>query len=1089
MSSTGKKVSWLVAAAVIALAETAGAEIVTSPTEFTGAETLIDFESIASGGSVSTQFPGLTFALVSGHLPNVLVDTTPRMFPPAGTKGLGNAPAAAPIPRPNLLISFGSLVNRVGFEIRSNSGDDLFLSFKRIGAGGVIGTDFFNTDTSFKYFGVESPIPFDQIEIDVTNNVNGFFRLDNLRYEFDPTITGPDSCALPAIYDNGVGFASSPIAGFFSSSFRGEATMAQYAVAEDVVMPPRGDSSPWSVKGVRWAGGFFSSVGGFRLLPTVGIPMDFVVLFYADAGGEPTGSPLDCLPGTAVAARLVRATGGPGHPVFSARAAQYEAVFESPVLLDPGTRYWISILASDASLDDSPGLLGTGWAWLGREGTGNAVQGWTGAGEFWIHQGRQQIFGLLGPSPCDDPSVPTVTITSHAELEAVNTPLPTIVATVVSAFETTVESDPPGILASLPPGGGTVSGSVPLPEEGLGSITLRVTDSFGKKGGTSVTLIRDTIPPVIDWVSPPDGTIVGDPHFFVTWETSDATDFHFELVGFGGLDLPGCDQLWSLYAEFVEGEIPEGPNTISVVATDAAGNATALSRVIVLDTTVPLVTIDAPLPGSCFGPGEETAAVVATVDDHSATTVSSSPSGVAGSLPPGGGVVAGSVLLVEGSNTITVTAEDGFGRLGSTLVSVILDTTAPAVSITAPADGAFVRGEVEFLADATDPGVGCGLSSVEFRVDGGLVAASAVPPFSALLDTTALPDGAHVVEARAVDGVGNASTHAIVVRVDNTPPAVTILSPGAGSYAHGTIAFAAEASDDGAGLSSIRMESGGVPPTGDASLVYALPLSSDTREATEDTTRWPDGPLTLSATAVDAAGNLATAEVIVTVDNTAPGEIVVRPCDGDRVRGTIDITAESADADLASLEIIVDGVSLGVSATSPFGIRYDTTDRLDGALVIEVRARDFADNLSATTVTVTIDNVSVNVTPSTLKLSSRGAAVVAHLRGASVPLLVPASAHALELRVPGGNPVPAIVSEMDDDEHGHGCRVRHSRNLRVRFDRGAVAASIQAGVSAGLIDPDRPLVVTITAESGQHVIGTDRIRIEPERGRRGGDRD
>ena len=82
-----------------------------------------------------------------------------------------------------------------------------------------------------------------------------------------------------------------------------------YAVAEDVVMPPRGDSSPWSVKGVRWAGGFFTSVGGFRILPTVGIPMDFVILFYADAGGEPTGSPLDCFPGTAIAARLVATAG------------------------------------------------------------------------------------------------------------------------------------------------------------------------------------------------------------------------------------------------------------------------------------------------------------------------------------------------------------------------------------------------------------------------------------------------------------------------------------------------------------------------------------------------------------------------------------------------------------------------------------------------------------------------------------------------------------------------------------------------------------------------------------------------------------
>ena len=50
-----------------------------------------------------------------------------------------------------------------------------------------------------------------------------------------------------------------------------------------------------------------------------------------------------------------------------------------------------------------------------------------------------------------------------------------------------------------------------------------------------------------------------------------------------------------------------------------------------------------------------------------------------------------SVPLAEGSNTLTVRAVDTLGHETTATVGVSLDTTAPVVTLTAPADGARLR--------------------------------------------------------------------------------------------------------------------------------------------------------------------------------------------------------------------------------------------------------------------------------------------------------------------------------------------------------------------------------------------------------------
>ena len=111
------------------------------------------------------------------------------------------------------------------------------------------------------------------------------------------------------------------------------------------------------------------------------------------------------------------------------------------------------------------------------------------------------------------------------------------------------------------------------------------------------------------------------------------------------------------------------------------------------------------------------------------------------------------------------------------------DQVAPTSELTAPLDGSTVSGEVVVSALSGDER---GIDSVVFRVDGSPAGAVTSPssgnPFSpggasfaTSLETTALSDGQHVIDAVATDESGNTATSASrTVNVDNTAPDTTI---------------------------------------------------------------------------------------------------------------------------------------------------------------------------------------------------------------------------------------------------------------------------------------------------------------------------
>jgi hypothetical protein len=100
------------------------------------------------------------------------------------------------------------------------------------------------------------------------------------------------------------------------------------------------------------------------------------------------------------------------------------------------------------------------------------------------------------------------------------------------------------------------------------------------------------------------------------------------------------------------------------------------------------------------------------------------------------------------------------------------DTTAPAVSITAPSASAMLTGPAALTAAASDS---VGVAGVQFKLDGAsLGAEDTATPYSLSWNTGTASNGSHTLTAVARDAAGNVTTSSnVMVTVSNgTPPTI-----------------------------------------------------------------------------------------------------------------------------------------------------------------------------------------------------------------------------------------------------------------------------------------------------------------------------
>lgn len=282
------------------------------------------------------------------------------------------------------------------------------------------------------------------------------------------------------------------------------------------------------------------------------------------------------------------------------------------------------------------------------------------------------------------------------------------------------------------------------------------------------------------------------------------------------------------------------------------------------------------------------------------------------------------------------------------------DATAPTVSIASPTGGT-VANTIPVSVNASD---NVGVTRVDLRVNNQVVGTTNSAPYQFPWNTTSYANGAVSLTAVAYDAAGNSKASAAVslnvsngaapTPVDTTPPTVSIASPTGGNVS-GIVTVFANASDN-VGVTRVDLRVNNV--------VMATTTGPSPYQFTWNSTAYPNGAVSLTAVAYDAAGNSRVSSAVsVNVANggtTAPSLIISDPVDGAMVTGFVNITASAtASSGGITQRLYIDDVLKTTVKGTALSYRWNAKRVAPGAHKIRVIATNAAGNSTTKQVQVT----------------------------------------------------------------------------------------------------------------------------------------
>ncbi|ELV3389884.1 Ig-like domain-containing protein [Enterobacter hormaechei] len=434
---------------------------------------------------------------------------------------------------------------------------------------------------------------------------------------------------------------------------------------------------------------------------------------------------------------------------------------------------------------------------------------------------------------------------------------------------------------------------------------------------------------------------------------------------------------WSVTVPSADiGAITDGDYTITAAVADKAGNPASADRDVLVDTTVPQLTINTVSDDDVINSAEHAQALIVTGSVTGAAagdvvTVTINNKDYTATLDTSGrwsvGVPAADVsALAAGDYTITAALTDKAGNSNSTTHEVEVNLTAPVLTIDT-VSGDDVINSSEKTQDLTITGTASGLAAgavVTVMLNG--------KAYSATVDTngqwtTTVPasevgqlgEALYTVSASATDSVGNSSSTSHTVNVESVLPGVII-----NTVAGDDVINAAE-------LATGQTISGTVV-NAEAGNTVTVSVGDHSYTATvQDNLTWSvsvpesvltalgNGDLTVTASVTNGVGNSGSGERDITIDANLPG-LRVDTVAGDDVINSIEhgqnliITGSS------------DGLTAGTALTVTVnGKTYPATVLADGTWSAAIPSADVS-ALAAGTVTVNVEGQSSAGNPVTI---------------------------------------------------------------------------------------------------------------------------
>ncbi len=486
--------------------------------------------------------------------------------------------------------------------------------------------------------------------------------------------------------------------------------------------------------------------------------------------------------------------------------------------------------------------------------------------------------------------------------------------------------------------GGAWIVNAPVLPEGVVTIIATATDAADNAAVDQVSVIIDTLEPAITITAPADGASIASDAPTITGTTEADTTVQVTLtdaqgmVAFTGAAMVTMAGDWSVDAS----ALADGLYTVLAIATDPAGNTGSAMSTFNVDTQT-FVTLDTPADGAQIntpaivltGTAEPGASVAVEVDGALVGTVTADASG---------DWTFTTAPLMDGPHTLAVTANDVAGNSASAGPRQVQVITQSTLTLTAPSDGAILMDNTPTISGLATPG-----AMVTALVDGmsvGTTTAAADGTWS--ITSTTLAEGDRVITATSVDGAGDtASAGPITVTID-AQTFVTLDAPADGS----TVATATPT------LSGTAEPGASIAVSVDGAVVGMVTAGAD---GTWSFTTEPlaNGPHSLSVSATDASGNMASAgphhiqinAMLVAVSITSPTQDQVFNTSVTDITGQAEamaavtvIVRDDQGAELAREDVTADANGAWSVSAPALGV---------GAYSVEASATDSLGNTSS----------------------------------------------------------------------------------------------------------------------------------------------
>ena len=451
-------------------------------------------------------------------------------------------------------------------------------------------------------------------------------------------------------------------------------------------------------------------------------------------------------------------------------------------------------------------------------------------------------------------------------------------------------------------------------------VQVSQTDGLGLTGTDSRNFIKDTMAPVVTIQMPAANTATAS-SLTLSGQCENGLSV---LLGGTGLVSPSTTTCsggtWSSTVALAS---PDGVKNVVVAQTDAAGNIGQDNENFYLDTTAPVVSFTAPAAGALV-----LSTITVTGGCETGLTVSLSGTGIASSMNTACTASQFSQMINlsagDGAKNIVATQVDGVGNIGTANRTVIKDSAAPAVAITAPAPN-YVTQSLVLLQGVCENGYPVTIYGTGSAATFDTACSSG--NFSQTV-TLSAGDGNKLVQVSQTDGLGLTGTDSRNFIKDTTAPVVTIQLPVANTATASSLNLSGQC-ENGlvVNLSGTGLVSPSTTTCSGGTWTSTVALAS------------PDGVKNVIASQTDAAGNTGTDNENYYLDTTAPVVSFTAPAAGAMVLSTITVTGGCE----TGLTVSLSGGGLATGLTTPCAASQFTQ-------MVNLSAGDGAKNIIATQV-------------------------------------------------------------------------------------------------------------------------------------------